>query len=293
MKKKWLLIMALAGALTLTGACKGKEAETEQSTAEAETAEEMFSDSKVTKLGTYKEVKVPPKKTVVEQGDTVNIAFIGRLDGEAFEGGTAESYDLTIGSGAFIPGFEEGLIGKEVGGTYELPLTFPEEYSNNPDLAGKEVVFEVTVHEIQDVSPEEYVLQAFIESSEFDCAESDLESIKAYMRQEYEGYAASAQMELKDFLAYYYGLTEEEFETIIAENAETALKSYLAVQAIIDAEQISVNEEEYTKSLSELAETYQAESPEAFEEQYGREMIEENLIYEKVMSFLAEQAVEN
>ncbi len=84
------------------------------------------------------------KEGVVAKGDTVGIDYVGKLDGVAFQGGTG-SYDLKIGSGSFIDGFEDGLIGVKVGETVDLNLTFPDPYKNNPDLAGKAVVFTVTV----------------------------------------------------------------------------------------------------------------------------------------------------
>lgn len=178
MKKRWILVLALAGVLTLAAACGGKkEVEDNEAPKEVETEVAEYK-SKVVKLGNYKGVKAEAVstevteeelqaeidallafypatkpvegKTVIEDGDTVNIDFVGRLDGEAFEGGSSQNqgYDLTIGSGSFIAGFEEGLIGKEIGNTYDLPLTFPDPYKPNPDLSGKDVVFEVTVHEI-------------------------------------------------------------------------------------------------------------------------------------------------
>lgn len=92
---------------------------------------------------------VESDKTVVENGDVANIDYEGLLDGEAFDGGTAQDYDLEIGSGSFIDGFEDGLIGAEVGKETNLNLTFPEDYGNS-DLAGKEVVFKVTVNAIKE-----------------------------------------------------------------------------------------------------------------------------------------------
>lgn len=92
---------------------------------------------------------VESDKTVVENGDVANIDCEGLLDGEAFDGGTAQDYDLEIGSGSFIDGFEDGLIGAEVGKETDLNLTFPEDYGNS-DLAGKEVVFKVTVNAIKE-----------------------------------------------------------------------------------------------------------------------------------------------
>ncbi len=90
----------------------------------------------------------------VEDGDIVNIDYVGKKDGEEFDGGSATGYDLTIGSGSFIDGFEDGLIGRKVGETVDLDLTFPEDYSNS-DLAGQSVVFTVTINKIQQkVTPE-------------------------------------------------------------------------------------------------------------------------------------------
>lgn len=90
----------------------------------------------------------------VREGDIANIDYTGKKDGEAFDGGSAEGYDLTIGSGSFIDGFEDGIIGHKVGDEFDLDLTFPEDYSNE-ELAGQEVVFTVKVNSIsQKVTPE-------------------------------------------------------------------------------------------------------------------------------------------
>ena len=91
----------------------------------------------------------------VQSGDVVNIDFEGKMDGVAFAGGTAEGYELTIGSGQFIPGFEDGVIGMEIGETKDLDLNFPDPYSGNPDLSGKPVVFTVTLNSISEAKPAE------------------------------------------------------------------------------------------------------------------------------------------
>ena len=93
-------------------------------------------------------------RDVIENGDVANIDYVGKKDGVAFDGGTAEGYDLGIGSGSFIPGFEEGLVGVKKGETVDIELTFPENY-HAPDLAGAEVVFTVTVNGIyKEIKPE-------------------------------------------------------------------------------------------------------------------------------------------
>lgn len=83
-----------------------------------------------------------------KEGDTVNIDFVGKMDGEAFNGGSGTSYDLVLGSGSFIDGFEDQLIGAKKGEKLEVNVTFPESYPNNPDLAGKPAVFDVTVNKV-------------------------------------------------------------------------------------------------------------------------------------------------
>lgn len=84
--------------------------------------------------------------TVVADGDTVNIDYVGRHNGETFEGGSSEDEDVTIGAGEYIEGFEEGIAGHAVGETFEMPVTFPEGYGD--DLSGEEVVFTVTINGI-------------------------------------------------------------------------------------------------------------------------------------------------
>lgn len=118
-------------------------------------------------MSMYPSYEVSDKKTV-ESGDVVNIDYVGKIDGEEFSGGSATGQHLKIGSGSFIDGFEDGLIGKNVGETVELNLTFPEDYSNNTDLAGKAVVFTVTINSIDtekemvyDDLTDEYVSENF------------------------------------------------------------------------------------------------------------------------------------
>ena len=118
-------------------------------------------------------------RDVVENGDVANIDYVGKKDGVAFDGGTAEGYDLGIGTGSFIPGFEEGLVGVKKGETVDLNLTFPENY-HSADLAGAEVVFTVTVNGIyKEITPEfndEYVAKLGIENV------ATVEEYRVYMK---------------------------------------------------------------------------------------------------------------
>lgn len=330
MKKRWILVLALVVSLTLTAGCGGKK-EVETKDTQEETAEENEEyKSKVVKLGNYKGVKAEAVstevteeeiqaeidallafypdtqsvegKTIVEDGDTVHIDFVGKLDGVPFEGGDSQGagYDLTIGSHSFISGFEEGLIGKEIGNTYDLNLTFPDTYKNNPDLAGKDVVFTVTVHEIIEYvdaewtdefvqkyteydsidaymegtratleeekvrnQPSEWeyrVIQAVIEDSEFDCDEEELESLTTNITQEYEMYASLYGMEMADFLQYYMNGLSEEE---FRQQARERAEFQLKNQLVVDA--ISAAEK-----ISLTEEEYQ-EGLKGLAEQYGAE----------------------
>ncbi|MBQ7463272.1 MAG: trigger factor [Lachnospiraceae bacterium] len=125
------------------GQYKGISVEREDtSVSENDIEEAVMSD--LSALASKTDVKDRP----VIEGDTVNIDYEGKKDGVAFDGGTAQGYDLTIGSGTFIPGFEDGVIGMEIGETKDIDLTFPEDY-HAKDLAGADVVFTVKVNSIQ------------------------------------------------------------------------------------------------------------------------------------------------
>ena len=119
-------------------------------------------------------------RDTVENGDVANIDYVGKKDGVAFEGGTAQGYDLGIGTGSFIPGFEEGLVGVKKGETVDLNLTFPENYGA-ADLAGAEVVFTVTVNGIyKEITPQltdEYVANLGLENM------STVEDYRAYVKE--------------------------------------------------------------------------------------------------------------
>ena len=178
-------IVAVCGVAALAvvagTACSNKSQENKE-TSSASDAAENIDYGKIVKLGEYKGLKlevidtvvtddeiesrikatlsmnpekIPVEGRAVENGDIVNIDFEGKLDGVAFDGGTFKGYDLTIGSGSFIPGFEEQVIGMKKGETKDLDITFPDPYENNPDLAGKATVFTVTLNEIYKETPAE------------------------------------------------------------------------------------------------------------------------------------------
>lgn len=131
-----------------------------------------------------RELKEVTGRTTVQEGDVVNIDYVGRIDGEEFDGGSDEDYDLEIGSGSFIEGFEEGLIDQKVGDTVTLELTFPEDYGDSTK-AGVDAEFEVTINMIQEyVTPkltDEYVAGLGI-TDEFGNAISTADDFRSYAR---------------------------------------------------------------------------------------------------------------
>ena len=223
----------------------------------------------------------------VQNGDKVTIDFVGMLDGEAFQGGTASDYELVIGSGSFIDGFESGVIGMEIGDVKDLNLKFPENY--NPELAGKEVVFTVTLDEIWEV-PEltdeicaEYTgystASAYVESIKtdgiFEYAWNQLLQqckIKAYpdeyteYYQSYVNYftdiASRYSVSFEDFLqtyASYYsnyglysGMSTAQFYMVAENYAESNLVNDLLMYSLLRAEGITVGGEAFEVAKDRL-----------------------------------------
>jgi len=225
----------------------------------------------------------------VETGDTVNIDYVGKYadTGEEFEGGSAEGYDLTVGSGSFIDGFEDGLIGKKVGEVVELKLTFPEDYSSE-DLAGKDVIFTVTINSISrtttpdltDAWVAEYsaanLPEALTTVAEFEeyCRKT-LEdyyyrsAIYEYLEanSEVNTYDTEKEQELMDYTAetleYYasmYGMDADSYaalygyedaESYEREQADGYLKIAMIVDEICKQNNISVTDEEFNESVEQ------------------------------------------
>ena len=135
----------------------------------------------------------------VMDGDIANIDFTGYRDGVAFPGGAGEGFDLTIGSGMFIPGFEEGLIGKNIGDTVVIEITFPEDY-HAEELAGVDVEFEVSINAVTRFTPPELTDEFVQEISAYDTVEEFKEAVREQIREHRE---AMGSMELRSFLWGY------------------------------------------------------------------------------------------
>ncbi|NLN15329.1 MAG: trigger factor [Tissierellia bacterium] len=240
----------------------------------------------------------------VKEGDLLTIDFKGFVDDEQFPGGTAEGYQLEVGSNTFIPGFEEQLIGKNKGEEVEIKVTFPEEY-HEESLAGKDAIFKVAIHEIREKELPELDDEFAKDVSEFDTLEEYKESIRAKLEEELKAREAfekenlviekameisevdipngmietQIDNELRQFdfrlrsqgleLQQYLELTGSKIEDLreqFREIAEKRVKADLVLEAIAKAESIEVTEEDIDEELRKLAEQYRAEDVEKFVE---------------------------
>ena len=230
---------------------------------------------------------------VVEDGDTVNIDFVGKKEGVEFDGGSAEDVDLDIGSGSFIDGFEEGLIGKSVGESVLLELTFPEDYGVE-ELNGQAVTFDVTINytkvtpELTDELAEELsegeytTLEAYKDSVRAEIQAEDEESqqndkyyaildelMGLYPVEEYpkdveayelNAYMAQAQqgadqygMELEDYVQTYYGVDLDYLRSYYQMYVDSALEEEIIIKAIAEKEGISMTDEEVMAEMEKTA----------------------------------------
>ncbi len=282
---------------------------------------EMVLASELSQQAYQQEVTDRPAKS----GDMVNIDYIGTKDGVAFEGGTAQGYDLTLGSGRFIDGFEDGLIGAETGQTLKLDLKFPDPYKNNPDLAGQPVVFEVTVNKITETVTPELTDEYAAANSDYATAEEYREGLREVMREQnkknavVDALTAQAKFQeppknLTDYYQYdmiqqtsyqaaaYYGLSFEQFleasemtqEQYLEANAgqiEENVHRDILMEAVIASEKLELTDQEFDDGVAEVAESY-GRTEEDVINIIGEEVLRENFLWNKAIDFLAKNAVE-
>ena len=265
----------------------------------------------------------------VESGDTTTIDFEGSVDGVPFEGGKAENYDLEIGSNTFIPGFEDQIIGMKIDEEKDVKVKFPEEYFSK-ELAGKDAVFKVKLHEIKKKELPELDDEFAKDVSEFDTLKELKADIKAKKEKQNEEKAkyetqdavikalcektkveipsGMVEMEvenmLKDFeqrLAYqglnleqYFkmmGKTEEEVKKEYEPQAIEGIKSRLALEAVIKAEKIEATDKEVEDKMKEMAKNYGKENDEEFlKNENVKNYIKQGLESEKAIDFLVKNA---
>ena len=261
------------------------------------------------------------KDRAAADGDTVFINYKGMLDGVAFEGGTAENQTLTLGSNTFIDGFEDAIIGHMPGESFDINVTFPEDYGNE-ELNGKAVVFTIDLHAIvpteitdeiatatvgSEITVDEYKLQvkedlevsneqtaqadyenavytAFLNNCKMDeYPEEELKNWIAIMEDSYGMYASYYGMETEEFLNTYYGTSCEELAK------EQILFKY-ATELVAEEEGLTLSLEEYEKLATQEATNYGYESLEAYEtsyeEYYGEGYLKSYILQNIVMEWL-------
>lgn len=264
------------------------------------------------KASTLSDACVQPVKSrdVVENGDIANIDFVGTMDGEVFDGGTGEGYDLVIGSGSFVPGFEEGVEGMKVGETKDVALTFPEDYYE--DMAGKDVVFAVTVNsistydrerareELWDQAVENYnssVAYDLIDQIQADATLKDAPSgmvdrMNDTLVNNVTLQASMYGMDAGSFVAAIYGGTADAYEETLYSYAKDMANQYMLLAAIAQKENITVADEEVTEDVrATLGADATDEDVESAMESIDAEGYREYLLTMKVCDFLAENAV--
>ena len=268
----------------------------------------------------------------VKDGDMTVIDFEGFVDGEAFDGGKGENYPLTIGSGAFIPGFEEQLVGSEIGKEVEVNVTFPEDY-HAENLKGKAAVFKCTVKEIkekelpelddefasevsefetlteykEDVkknleekkmkeakeNKEREAVEAVVDLSEMDIPEAMVETQQRQMVDEFAQRITMQGLSMEQYFQFT-GTSYQQMLENVKPQAEKRIQSRLVLEAIAEAEKIEVTDEDFEKEIETMAEVYQMDASKVKEMLGEKEMknIRQDLAVKKAAEFVVENAKE-
>lgn len=262
-----------------------------------------------------------------ENGDTAEIDFEGFIDGEAFEGGKGENYPLELGSGSFIPGFEEQVVGHNVGDSFDVNVTFPEDYQAE-EMAGKEALFKVTIHEIKAKELPELDDEFAKDVSEFDTLDEFKADLKKQISDKKEeeankdfenqlieqltqgieaeipecmftkrcdeminDYSYRLQMQGIDLDTYlqYVGQDMDSFRETFEEGAQSQVKASLALEAVVEAEKIEVTDEEIDEEIAKLAEQYNMEA-EQIKKAVPQDQIVSDIKTKKAVEFIVSSA---
>lgn len=305
------------------GDYKGLEVEVEDTTVTDEDVEK-----EIDALRNRQAELVVKEEGSAAEGDTVVIDFEGFVDGEAFEGGKAENHSLEIGSGSFIPGFEEQLVGKESGSESDITVTFPEEY-HAAELAGKEAVFKVKIHEIKakelpelddefakDVDEEVESLDALREKTKNRLQEEKTTAAENNKREQLINLATdNAKVEVPDAMvdteldrmvrefeqrlqmqgmtlemyAQFSGQDEAALREQMKEDAGKRVKTNLTLEAIAQAENVEVTDEDVNTELDKMAEMYQTDKEQLTQMLGGNtDAIKDDLKFQKAIDVLVD-----
>ena len=238
------------------------------------------------------------REGAAENGDTVDIDFEGFVDGKAFEGGKAEHYSLVLGSGSFIPGFEDQVVGHSAGEEFDVNVKFPEEYGA-AELAGKDATFKIKLHEVKykelpaldddfakDVSEydtldelkdsirnniktnldkqaeqkvENDLMDQVIANMKADIPDAMVDSRIDELVQDFEYRISQQGLKLADYLKYM-GMNIEQFRAQFKEQADKQVKMRLAMEAIVAKEGITASDEEFEEEVKRIADAYKMEA---------------------------------
>lgn len=268
----------------------------------------------------------------VANGDSIKLDFDGSVDGVPFEGGKAENYDLVIGSGSFIPGFEEQLVGAEIGKELDVNVTFPEEY-HAKELAGKAAVFKCKVNEIkvkelpeadddfaQDVSEfdtlaeykedikkrltekketeaknakETAALEKAVENAQMDIPAAMIDNQVRQMADDFARRIQSQGISLEQYLQFT-GMTADKLLDQMRPEAEKRIKNSLVLEAIAKAESFEISDEKVEEEINKMAETYKMEADKVKEllGEAGVAQMKNDLGIQEAVNFLRDSAVE-
>jgi trigger factor len=308
------------------GEYKGLEVEKVDAEVKAEDVE-----AELTALQEKQAELVVKEEGKAEQGDTVTMDFEGFVDGEAFEGGQAENYSLELGSGQFIPGFEEQLVGAAAGEEKEVEVTFPEEY-HAAELAGKAATFKVKLHEIKtkelpalddefakdadeevetlaelkekiekrlqeskkneaETAVREALVEKASENAEVEIPEVMVNSEVDRMMQEFGQRLQMQGMNL-DLYFQFSGQTEEDLRAQMTEDAGKRVRTNLTLEAIAAAENLEVSDEEAEEEVNKMAEQYNMSADNIKQALGGLDTLKADLKVRKALEFLVDNSKE-
>ena len=268
----------------------------------------------------------------LQKGDTANIDFVGKKDGEAFAGGSAQGYDLVIGSGSFIPGFEEQMEGMKLGEVRNVELSFPEDYYVT-DLAGQPVVFEVTLNAIKRKTLPELNDEFVKDVSNFETVDAYKEDIKEKLFKDKEAEAKRAKedaviqkiiegasMEIPDAMIDFQteqmleefgqriqmqgmsieqyfqitGMTEENYKEQVKPRAKQNIESRLVLEAVAKAENLEATDEDLEAEMVRMADMYKMELDKVKEMMgdFQKDEIKKDIVLQKAIDLVTQAAVE-
>ena len=262
-----------------------------------------------------------------ENGDTVNIDFAGSIDGVAFDGGTGSDYDLTLGSGTFIDGFEDQIVGHSAGEEFDVNVTFPEEYQA-AELAGKAAVFKIKLHEVKykelpalddelakdcseydtleefkesirknnqeqldkqdDLAVENALVDQVIESMEAEIPQAMYDTRMDEMVNDFAFRVEQQGLRLEDYLKYM-GQTMDQFRASFMPQAEKQVKIRLALEAVAAAENIEASEEDVSAEIKRIADQYKMEEDKV-RELVNVDDLKKDLAINKAIDFIKSHA---